>query len=168
MMHVRRLRVAVLLIFMVSALAASAQSKPGLLSAEEVKKIVPASYFFDGQSAPVQVRNSSGFRAEKAVVLAGLVDNSGYSSDIQAKYQGFLITETKLDVGGNELAPGQYGFGFTKDGKFLVMDVGNHDLFNFDYQTDDKLPRPVPLKVVADGDGYKLYAGRKWISLKTK
>ena len=62
--------------------------------------------------------------------LAGLVDTSGYATDVQAKYQGFLITEVKLNIEGSELAPGQYGFGFSKEGKFLVMDVGANDLFS--------------------------------------
>ena len=47
----------------------------------------------------------------------GLVDTSGYASDVQAKYQGLLITEVKLDLQGTELPPGQYGFGFSQDGE---------------------------------------------------
>ena len=53
-----------------------------------------------------------------------------------------------------------------KDGKFLVMDVGANDLFTVSGHVDDKMARPVPLKVVTDGDGYRLYAGRKWVGLK--
>ena len=33
---------------------------------------------------------------------------------------------------------------------------------------DDKLPHPVPLRMVADGDSYRLYAGRKWVTLKAE
>lgn len=168
MKHFGRKWIAGILFCAVTASVALAQADPGVLNADEVKKVVPSAYYFDGQAAPVQLRNSTGFRVEKKLVLAGLVDNSGYSSDVQAKYQGFLITEVKLAIGGNELVPGQYGFGFLKDGKFTVMDVGNHDLLSADSQTDEKLARPVPLKIVADGDGYRLYAGRKWIGLKAK
>ncbi len=156
------------LCLMVSALA-SAQAKSGVLSSEEVKKVVPTAYFFEGRSASVQVRNSAGFRNnDNKLVLAGLVDTSGYSSDVQAKYQGLLITEVKLEVGGKELAPGQYGFGFSKEGKVVLMDVGGNDLFSVSSEDDDKLARPVPLKIVADGETFRLYAGRKWVSLKTK
>jgi hypothetical protein len=49
------------------------------------------------------------------------LDTSGYAADVQAKYQGFLITEVKLNIEGSDLAPGEYGFGFSRDGKFLVM-----------------------------------------------
>ena len=145
------------------------QAKPGVLSADDLRKAVPASYFFRGQSASVQLRNSAGFRVpEGKLVLAGLVDTSGYASDVQAKYQGFLITEVKLDIEGTELRPGEYGFGFSQDGKFLVMDVGANDLFSVAGKLDDKIAHPVPLKIVEDGDSYRLYAGRKWVSVKAE
>lgn len=148
---------------------AAAQPKPGVLSADEVRKVVPATYFFRGQSATVQMRNAAGFSvAAGKLVLAGLVDTSGYASDVQAKYQGLLITEVKLNIAGTALPPGQYGFGFSQDGKFLVMDVGANDLFSVAGQIDDKLAHPVPLKIVEDGDAYRLYSGRKWVSLKTE
>jgi hypothetical protein len=73
----------------------------------------------------VQLRNSGGFSVPQGQTgSGGLVDTSGYASDVQAKYQGFLITEVKLNIAGTELRPGDYGFGFSQDGKFLVMDVG--------------------------------------------
>ena len=160
----RRVGVAVMLF---SCLLLAQQAKPGLLGGDDLKKFVPAAYFFRGQSAPVQVRNSAGFSMpDGKLVLAGLVDTSGYASDVQAKYQGFLITEVKLNIEGSELAPGQYGFGFSPAGKFLVMDVGANDQLSVGAKMDDKLARPVPLKMVEDGAGYRLYAGRKWVFLK--
>lgn len=148
-------------------LAVAQQIKPGVLTAEDLKRVVPATYFYRGQSASVQLRNSAGFStADGKLILAGLVDTSGYSSDVAAKYQGFLITEVKLNVEGTELRPGQYGFGFSKDGKFQVMDVGANDLFSVSSRTDDELSRPVPLKIDEDRDAYRLYAGRKWVTLK--
>jgi hypothetical protein len=79
---------------------------------------------------------------------------------------GLLITEVKLSVGGSDLAPGEYGFGFTADGKFVVMDVGNNDVLSAVSQTDSELKRAVPLKIVEDSNGYKLYAGKKWVGIK--
>jgi hypothetical protein len=157
-------------VLILSGLALSAQQpKAGVLGADDLKIVVPTTYFFRGQSAPVQLRNSAGFSgADGKLVLAGLVDTSGYASDVQAKYQGFLITEVKLNIDGTELAPGEYGFGFSKEGKFLVMDVGANDLFSVACKVDDKLPHPVPLKMIADGAAYRLYAGRRWVSLKAE
>jgi hypothetical protein len=106
--------------------------------------------------------------ASGAVVMAALVDSSGYSTAIQQKYQGLLITEVKLNVGGADLVPGQYGFGFIADNKFVVMDVGNNDVLTTTYQTDQTLTRAVPLKLIEADGGYRLYAGKKWVGIKVQ
>lgn len=147
--------------------AVAQQVSKHVLSSDELKKAVPTEYFFRGQKAPVQLRNAVGFQlADGKMMLAALVDASGYSTAIQQKYQGMLITETKLNVGGSSLPPGQYGFGFAADNKFVVMDVANSDVLSASYQTDQALQHAVPLKLVEDGTGYKLYAGKKWIAVK--
>ena len=137
-----------------------------LLSGEELKNVVPTEFFFRAKKAPVQMRNAVGFQtADGKVTLAALVDASGYSTAIQQKYQGMLITESKLNIGGSELPPGEYGFGFAED-KFGVMNVANENALSVPYQTDASLQRAVPLKLVEDGPSYKLYAGKKWVALK--
>jgi hypothetical protein len=149
--------------------ALAQQVSKHLLTSDELKKAVPAEFFFGGQKATVQLRNAAGFQlADGKMALAALVDASGYSTAVQQKYQGMLITEVKLNIGGSELAPGQYGFGFTGEGKFVLMDVANNDVLNVAFQTDQELKRPVPLKLVEDGAGYKLYAGKKWVGLKAE
>jgi hypothetical protein len=145
--------------------SAVAQNAPGVLSAADLKKLVPATYFFRGQSAPVQLRNAVGFRDKNdRFVLASLVDTSGYSTDIQEKYQGLFITEVKLKIGEAFLAPGSYGFGF-KDGKFLILDVAADEILSVPFKTDDSIAHPVPLKLMVEGTGYRLYAGKKWVGL---
>jgi hypothetical protein len=145
------------------------QAAQHLLGADEVKRMTPTEYFFRGQKAPVQVRNSTGVQlANGAVVMAALVDSSGYSTAIQQKYQGLLITEVKLNIGGADLPPGQYGFGFIADNKFVVMDVGNNDVLTTTYQTDQTLTRAVPLKLIEADGGYRLYAGKKWVGIKVQ
>ena len=149
--------------------AVAQQAAKHVLTSDELKKAVPEEYFFRGQKAPVQLRNAVGFQlADGRMTLAALVDASGYSTAIQEKYQGMLITETKLNIGGSDLAPGQYGFGFTADGKFVVMDVANNDALSAASQTDSTLQHAVPLKLVEDGAGYKLYAGKKWVGIKAE
>jgi len=145
------------------------QGSKHLLSADELNKAVPAEFFYRGQKASVQLRNAVGFQlADGKMALAALVDASGYSTAIQQKYQGMFITEAKLNIGGSELAPGEYGFGFAADGKFVVMDVANNDVLGTASQVDSELKRPVPLKLVEEGSGYKLYAGKKWVSIRTE
>jgi hypothetical protein len=175
MQKTRRILPVVLMVLMSGAVEAQrtdampAEMAPHVLTAEQVKKAVPSEYFFRGQKAPVQLRNAVGFQlADGKMMLAALVDASGYSTAIQQKYQGLLITEVKLAIGGSTLAPGEYGFGFTSDGKFVVMDVANHDVLSEAAQVEQTLPHAVPLKLVEDGAGYKLYAGKKWIGIKTE
>jgi len=105
--------------------------------------------------------------ADGKITFAALVDVSGYSTAVQQKYQGMLVTESKVKIGGSELAPGEYGFGFTAD-KFVVMNVASDDTLSAPYQTDAELKRAVPLKMVEDGAGYKLYAGKKWIEIEAQ
>lgn len=166
----KTIRLAVLIaLALVAATAVAQQASKHVLSSEELKKAVPAEYFFRGQKAPVQLRNAVGFQlADGKMTMAALVDASGYSTAIQQKYQGMLITETKVNIGGSELGPGQYGFGFTADGKFVVMDVANNDVLSAASQTDQAVLHAVPLKLVEDGAGYKLYAGKKWVEIKTE
>ena len=148
------------------ALVASASAQ--ILTSEQVKKIAPNSFFFSGQSGAVQLRNAAGLRnAGGKVVLAGLVDTSGYSTAVAEKYQGFLITETKLSFDGATLDPGEYGFGF-KDGKFTVMNVAGTDVLSVASQNDDQLKHPVPLKFEKDGTAYRLYGGRKYVVVKAE
>jgi len=137
-----------------------------VLTADQVKKAAPSSFFFAGQSAAAQLRNTAGVKNSAGkLALAGLVDTSGYATAIAEKYQGFLITETKLSFDGATLDPGAYGFGF-KDGKFTVMNVAGTDVLSISSQNDDKIQHPVPLKFEKDGAGYRLYAGRKYVSVK--
>ena len=147
------------------ALSAIAQSAPKVVAPDDLKKVVPEAYFFRGMSATTQLRNSAAIHyPDDLYVMAGLVDTSGYSSDVKAKYNGFFITEKTLQFGSNTLQPGQYGMGYTPEGKFHLLDVAGNELLVADIVTDDKLARPQPLKIVMDGATAKLYLGKKYVS----
>ena len=139
-----------------------------LKAAEITPKLLPENVFFRGQTAPVQLRNSTGVRfSDDLYTLAAIVDSSGYSSGIREKYQGYLITEVALDFGGQTVQPGAYGFGFLSSGKFVVMDLGAHDVFQGASQRDAELKRPVPLQITAAASGaYRLYAGRDFVEFR--
>jgi hypothetical protein len=144
-----------------------AEGKEVVLKAADISpKLFPERVFFHGQNAPVQFRNTGGVRfADDFYVLAGLVDNSGYSSGLREKYQAYLLNEVTLEIGGQTLKPGAYGFGFQEGGKFVVMDVGANDVLNAASQRDAEMKRPVPLQVVASSTAgsYRLYAGRDYV-----
>lgn len=138
-----------------------------VLKPAEVEKVFPATVFYCGQSAPTQMRNSGGLKfSDNHVVLASLVDTSGYSTGVAAKYQGYLITEVPIEVGGEKLPAGAYGFGFLPGDQFLVTDLGGADILKVSSKTDAALERPRPLQIVSDpAGGYRLYAGRSYIQL---
>src|SRR5438128_12629219 len=103
---------AILLIVSVASAQSAQAAKAGLLSAAEVKKVLPSDFFFSGQVAAVQARNSAGIRfADKELFLIAMVDTSGYSSNIDEKYQGLLISEDAVSIGGAHRPHVVYGFG---------------------------------------------------------
>src|SRR5215472_931137 len=164
-----KLRHSFVVLAVLSALALAQQSKPaGVVDKATVETLVPSTYFYRGQSASVQKRNSAAVRAkDQKYILAGLVDTAGYASDVAQKYQGLLITEVKLKIEGSELAPGQYGMGFVGD-KFVVTDVGANDLLSVSSKRDDNLKRPVPLEIEQEGGAYRLYAGRNYVTVEVE
>ncbi len=147
---------------------AKAQNGDTVLKAAEAQKYLPATVFFRGQTAAVQMRNSGGVKfADGYFVLGAAVDTSGYSSEVQSKYQDYLITEVPITMEGHVLAPGAYGVGFIGGDKFIVLDIGGHDLFTVDSKTDGELKRPMPLMMAVDaGGGFRLYSGRRYVTFK--
>ena len=140
-----------------------------LKAADISPKIFPEQVFFRGLVAPTQLRNTGGVHfADDLYVLAGLVDSSGYSTAIQEKYQGYLLSEVTLDFGSQALKPGAYGFGFLQGGKFLVMDLAANDVLQGTSQHDADLKRPIPLQVTASSTAgnYRLYSGRNYVEFR--
>ncbi|MGB7437865.1 MAG: hypothetical protein WBW49_20800, partial [Candidatus Acidiferrum sp.] len=124
---------------------------------------------FRGQSATVQARNSAGVRfADDMLVLAALVDSSGYSSGLKEKYQGYLINEVPIEITGQTLKPGAYGFGFLEGNKFVVMDIGANDVLQASSTKDTEMKRPVPFQIVAASTPgqYRLYKGRDYVEFQ--
>jgi hypothetical protein len=142
-----------------------AQGGDTVLKPAEMQKLLPASVYYKGQSATTQLRNSGGVKfADGSFVLATMVDTSGYSTSIAANYQAYFITEVAIKIGGQSLPAGVYGVGFIADNKFIVTDVGAHEVFTVSTADDAGLKRPMPLQVIADpAGGYRLVAGRRYV-----
>ncbi|HZM90924.1 MAG TPA: hypothetical protein VFF31_30670 [Blastocatellia bacterium] len=150
------------------AIAAS-QEIAIVLTGREATRVIPTSFYYEGQSAPTQMRNSAAARfGTNRYVIVGLVDTSGYSTEVRAKYQGFFITDSAVNIGGNELPTGAYGFGFSSDGKFNVFDVGGKAVTSVGATKDTALRRPRPLMMVKEKDGVRLYAERSFVVITSK
>jgi hypothetical protein len=139
---------------------------PNLLQAADLAKLMPPSVFFRGQVASTQLRNAGGVKMpDGMLVLCALVDTSGYSTGVQERYQGYFITEVPLDINGQILKPGAYGVGFLPGDRFVVMDLGAHDVFSTGSTHDVELKRPTPLQILNDTapDKFRLYINRNYI-----
>ena len=81
-----------------------------------LKKVIQGTLFFSRRISSctiAQFRRDSVWRWEAG--LTGPPDtSSAMAADVQAKYQGFLITEVRLNIEGLELAPGQTDLDFQK------------------------------------------------------
>lgn len=137
-----------------------------VLHAAEASKLLPDAVYYAGKSASTQLRNSTGVHFDDgAYTLAVLVDTSGYSTDVQQKYQGYLLTEAALEFGSRRLVPGAYGFGFV-GGHFVVTDIGTHDVLQADSTHDAEMYRPIPLQILASAGGYRLCLGRNCVEFR--
>jgi hypothetical protein len=137
-----------------------------VLKPAELQKLLPATVFYRGQTAPTELRNSGGVKlSDGYYVLSALVDTSGYTTGVQAKYQAYFITEVPIKVSGQALAAGAYGLGLVGN-NFLITDLGEHDVLSVSASDDAGLQRPRPLEIVADpAAGFRLYIQRKYVIL---
>jgi hypothetical protein len=157
-----------LLMGLAAAQPAMAQDKV-LKSSEITANLFPDHVYFKGQTAPSQLRNSGGVKfADNNYFLAAMVDTSGYTSGVREKYQAYLITDVPLEIGGQRLAAGAYGIGWIAGQKFVVQDLGGHDLVTVDSKHDGDMKRPMPLQIVAGSSAgtYLLYGGRDSVEVK--
>jgi len=145
------------------------QDSVTVLVGAELTRVVPPGFYFEGLSAPTQMRNSAAARfGTKRFVVAGLVDTSGYAADVRAKYEGFLITDSPITINGSDLVTGAYGFGFTNDGKMQILDLAGNQILSVATTRDSELKRPRPLMMTKAGDGIRFYSGKDYVTVTAK
>jgi hypothetical protein len=159
------LLVALLLPLAGTTSAQVANQATGMLNQGQVQGLFPATVYFSGQMATVQIRNAGGVRwSEGKQTLFAMVDASGYSSGMREKYQFYILSDVPVEIGGKHLPAGAYGAGFLADQGLEVMDLGGTELFHTGVQRDAGMQRPRPLQVIASGTGhYRLYLGRDYV-----
>ena len=146
-----------------------AQNSVTILAGSELTQVVPPGFYFQGLSAPTQMRNSAAARfGTKRFVITGLVDTSGYAADVRAKYEGFFITDSPVSINGSDLGTGAYGFGFSNDGKMQIMDLAGNQILSMSTTKDNDLKRPRPLMMTKAGDGIRFYSGKDYVTVMAK
>jgi hypothetical protein len=152
-----------------------AQGSFELVKGEDLKKALPKEFYLEGSAIPTQERNAALLKTPAgARVLFALIDTAGYSSQIQQKYEGMMITEGNLSLCGTVVGVGSYGFGYTKppttsteDAKFFLYNQAGEKLAECATKKDTEIKQPNPLHVVVEKEKpAKLYLGRYWLELK--
>ena len=150
-------------------LTGTAQRRPYRMTDQQVARLVPTGFYFQGQSAPTQMRNAAAMRfGEDRYVIAGLVDTSGYAADVRAKYEGFLIVDLPITINGTDLGIGAYGFGFSNEGKLNIMNIAGEQLLSVNTDKDSAIRRPRPLMLVEAGNEIRFYSGRDFARIAAK
>lgn len=157
------------LTFVFTSRTTSAQESATVLAGADLTRVVPPGFYFQGLSAPTQMRNSAAARfGASRFVIAGMVDTSGYAADVRAKYEGFLLTDSAISLNGSELATGAYGFGFSNDGKLNIFDLAGNQILSVSTTKDADLKRPRPLMMTKAADGVRLYSGKNYALIATR
>ncbi len=161
--------IAVLVIACSMPVVVAAQDQAAILSGPELTRVIPPGFYFQGLSAPTQMRNSAAVRfGTNRYVLAGLVDTSGYAADVRAKYEGFLITDSAIAINGSELGTGAYGFGFTNDNRLNILDLAGNQILSVSTTKDTSLKRPRPLTMIKSGNEIRIYRGKDYAVIAVK
>lgn len=155
----------------VGMFSASAQNTISyeVLTDAALTRIVPTSFYFAGQSAETQMRNAAAAKlGENRFIIAGLVDTSGYSTEISGKYEGFFITDSPVKIGNKLLGTGAYGFGFAKGNKINIFDLSSKQILSVATTSDTELKRPRPLQMTGEAKGIRLYKGKDFVLISPK
>jgi len=165
-----------LLLSIMAVNPASAQGVFKVEKGEAFNKVVPKDFVLEGSAIPIERRNSSLVIAPSgARMIVGVLDTTGYSSQVQEKYLGMLIAEGSVDVCGNQVAIGSYGFGLAKQrgaaeghaAKFILYNQAGEKVAECAARWDARIRSPRPLEVVTkSGVTARLYLGRNWVELK--
>lgn len=172
MNNLRRISIIILTTLLIAcsgAVIVRSQEAVTVLAGAELTRIVPPGFYFQGLSAPTQMRNSAAARfGDKRFVIAGLVDTSGYAADVRAKYEGFLISDSAIKINGSDLGVGAYGFGFGADGKMQILDLAGNQILSISTTKDSELKRPRPLMMMKAADGIRLYNGKDYVVITAR
>jgi len=84
----------------------------------ELAALLPARAPVEKEHIETEMRTASGIVDRRGRYIAGVVlITAGYSAE--GKYSHFLVVQAPVKIGGIDLKPGEYVFGYTHDGDVL-------------------------------------------------
>ncbi len=143
------------------AYEAQAQGRFTLVKGNEFDRALPKDFYLEGNAIPTNKLNAVLLKtASGSRVLLSLIDTSGYSSQIQQRYSGMVITESKISACGIPLGVGSFGFGLARpaptsneDAKFYVYDQAGKRVGECAAKKDATIKQPKPLSVALGEKG---------------
>jgi len=172
-------RLSVFLLALSACLVSAVWAATGfeVLTGKAFDQAVVTNFYLEGQAIPAQKRNMVLFKNPAgARVLVALLDTSGYGADITRKYNGLLITEGTLTIGGKTIQPGSYGFGLnlvnpsgppTGSKMFNLYNQAGQKVLEYKAVRDELMGRPKPIQIeVRKQSTARLCVGRDWVELK--
>lgn len=146
-----------------------------LVTGKPFDRAMPKDFYLEGNAIPTQKRNAALVKTPAgARLLFALIDTTGYSSQIQQKYEGMVISEGKFSICGGTIGVGSHGFGHTKppaasneDAKFFLYNQAGEKVAECAAKKHAELKQPKPLQVIiGKGEPTRLYLGRYGLELK--
>src|SRR5579872_4986977 len=152
----------------------AAQGRFEIVTGKPFDSALPKDFYLEGNAIPTQKRNAAMVHLPNgARAIFALIDTSGYSADIIAKYIGMIITEGDVSICGQKVGVGSYGFGWSRPGtgvdgpgKFSLYNQAGTRVTECATPRDANLKQPRPLQIVVGDAAAKLYYGRHHIDLK--
>jgi hypothetical protein len=153
--------------FLLAASVMAGQGGFALITGKTFDSAMVRDFYLEGNSIPVEKRNAALIRTPLgARVEFALLDTSGYSSQVQEKYSGMVISEGDISIGGAKLGVGSFGFGIKTphppdgaDAEVFFYDQAGKQVGECRAQKSANLKVPRPLQVVLEGVGAHLYLG---------
>ena len=157
----------IVLALLAASIIAPAQSGFDLVTGKAFDAAFVKDFYLEGNSIPTEKRNAALVKTPAgARVEFALLDTSGYSSQIQQKYSGMVISEGDVSVGGVKLGVGSFGFGTklphppgTADGEVFFYDQAGKEIGHCAAKRDPSVKAPRPLQVSVSGSSARLYLG---------
>lgn len=116
----KKILLAALLLVLNSWLAQAAKPSWRQASDAELASILPARAPVVREHIETEMRTASGIVNSQGRFIAGVVlITAGYSAD--GKYSHYLVVQAPIRIGGIALSPGNYVFGWVRDGDALKV-----------------------------------------------
>ncbi len=117
-----RVRACILVLFFLAMVVSTQAQKPVWREATEAElaALLPARAPVEKEHIETESSTASGITDGKGHFIAGIVlITAGYSAD--GKYSHYLVVQSAVSIDGVHLAPGEYVFGYSRDGEGLSV-----------------------------------------------